>query len=604
CNSLQSIFENKPDLILLDMKLGNKKGFALNQEIHKIKPNWDIPIIYLSPSDDSESILEAFNNGGVDYITLPYSLTEVLALINTQVKLQQLKEQAEKSAHSKSAFLATLSHEIRTPMTGILGVMDILRDTEMDHKQHELMDTISYSGTHLLDIINSVLDYSKIEAGQMTLHNKAFPLLRPINKCIEMLTPKAKDKNLFLRLELPPQISSELWVISDEMRFRQLLLNLLNNAVKFTERGGISLILQSEQDTNNLQLNIAIKDSGIGIKPEDQQRVFQFFTRSESSNSDHYEGCGLGLGICDEICNLMNGSLSLDSVPKKGSTFQLKVSFPIADEDSRRLSKTTRSTAMMPSGLQVILAEDNKINRIVIQSFFNKQKHSVFCVCNGRELLDELQKKKYDLILMDVQMPEINGLEAARKIRQSKESYAYTPIIALTAGVMSGDREKCLEAGMNLYLSKPFTKQELFRNIARIFPAYSEYENSPPIVHLDSVVLDKMALKSILQEMSTPSFEDMIKLFKSSSHSHLTNLCNAQKDKDWKSARQQAHNLAGAASTIGLILFSKTAHDVEKAILEERYEQAVSSYKTLTALYEQSINALNNFMNEKDKKKN
>jgi len=593
--ALEHIVSTKPDLILLDMHLEGDKSFTLNLEIHKIKPNWEVPLIYLSPNDDTSIVLKAFDNGAVDYIRRPYRSQEVLARINTHIHLQSLKKEAEQAVLAKSEFLATMSHEIRTPMNGILGIVEVLRSTEVTTRQTQLLDTISYSGDLLLSIINSVLDYSKIEAGQMQLCSKPFPILRPIKRCLEILINKAEGKGLFLRDILPADLNEELWVIGDEMRFRQILLNLLNNAIKFTEHGGVSLLVEMKPDEEQFHFKLSIIDTGIGIKKENQQKIFSYFTQEDSSLTRDYEGTGLGLAICSEITKLMDGEIWLDSEFGIGSTFHLKFSLPIyIKSDNTPESKRAKTVVLMP-GLRILLAEDNPVNQIVVQSFFTSKNHTVCTVSDGMEVLEKLKTEKFDLILMDVQMPKMNGLDATRKIRACESDYSSIPIIALTANALNGDKEICLDAGMNYYLAKPFTKQDLFKTIQLLFPiagASQEFND----INLDQEILNEETLIAIMDGMDKNIFTNMLQVYKSDSRKTMNELNSSLEKEDWDGARKCAHRFAGAAAIIGLQLLFKTAKEIEEAIVTLRYEDACFTNQVMKSRFEQSLHTLHAFL--------
>ncbi len=370
-------------------------------------------------------------------------------------ELTQAKETAEASVKSKELFLANMSHEIRTPMNAIMGLGDLLKETTLTEKQYKYVSTISSSGKNLLTIINDILDFSKIEAGKLEIEKIPFDIVYSVDKTIEVFEPLAKEKELTFNYEIDKSLKRE--VLGDPTRLNQILINLLGNAFKFTEKGIVELNVNLVEKTkSNYNVRFSVKDSGIGISQENLETIFDSFTQAESSTARLYGGTGLGLSICYQLIALMGGELKVESEIGKGATFYFDLSFDILKSKQLIGSITDFD---LKENIKVLLVEDNKVNQFLAQTILSEWNCLVKCADNGSVAVEELKETSYDVILMDVRMPVMNGEEATKIIRN--ELAIKTPIIALTANAIKGDKEKYLALGMNDYISKPFNKESL-----------------------------------------------------------------------------------------------------------------------------------------------
>ena len=381
----------------------------------------------------------------------------------TEQYLKEAREKAEESARLKSSFLASMSHEIRTPIHGISGVLQLLEASELDSEQQHYLSLASFSIQSLLHIVNDILDFSKIEAGQLQIEHSPFDIVTSLENIQSQYAIMCQEKGLDLHFHFDLQGFHT--VLGDEVRFRQVLTNLLGNAVKFTEQGHIEV--QTALSTNSdgkLMLRCSVTDTGIGIAKENQNSIFEVFTQEDLSTTRKFGGTGLGLSISKQLCELMGGSISLSSEKGKGSTFSFEITLDEADDQLVSLNAEPISKRPQKSKKQkVLIVEDNDINQIIVKQHLSA--HTTLSAKSGREAIDALVRMKptFDVILMDCQMPEMDGFEATERIRRGEagERYVNVPIIALTANAMKGDRERCEQAGMDDYLSKPFEVNDL-----------------------------------------------------------------------------------------------------------------------------------------------
>ncbi|MDU9049744.1 MAG: response regulator [Candidatus Electrothrix sp. Rat3] len=489
----------KPDLILLDIMMPGIDGYEVCRRLKADNRTKHIPVIFLSALDKESDELQGLDAGAVDFITKPFKLEVVRARINTQLELLRMRQQlqtarlkAEAASQSKSVFLANMSHEIRTPMSAIMGMTDLALEKASDPQQHSYLETVKLSADSLLALINDILDFSKIEAGQMELDEHPFLLAEAIEAAMRTVSILSKEKGLEIILEIAPDVPVA--VAGDSLRFRQIILNLLSNAIKFSEKGVIRIKVTLEHaGFETTTLRVSVIDQGVGIQEDKIGFIFSAFSQADSSVSRKFGGTGLGLAICRQLCELMDGTIRVESEYGKGSTFSFVVMFGATSQDNIR-KKNKNSEIMRIRPVRILLVEDNAANRFLIRVVLEKFKHEVIEAVDGIEALHIMLEDHFDLILSDVQMPKLDGYRFTRIIRACEEGKELDPdladkldsdlisrlrrqlhgkhrlIISMTANAMSGDKEKCFIAGMDDYLTKPLNQEELAVTLTRWLP--------------------------------------------------------------------------------------------------------------------------------------
>ncbi|KAA3612490.1 MAG: response regulator [Calditrichaeota bacterium] len=388
------------------------------------------------------------------------------ALAKTNEKLKEALAKAESATRMKGDFIATVSHEIRTPMNGILGMTTLLRDSNLNEEQKEFVDMIQSSADSLLTIIDDILDFSKLESGKLRVENVSFNILEVLNEIAVVFGELSSSKGLDFQLKMEDEFQNN--VIGDPVRLRQVLINIIGNAIKFTLQGYIKLSVKMDSIAGNIKMvQFKIEDTGIGIEKQQLDTIFDRFTQADASTTRKFGGTGLGLAITKELVDLMSGELQIDSRPGIGTVFLIKIPFKLdsslrGNEEKPNNNRNLASLNGIAKGKTILLVEDNLINQKVASLILQKTGCSIETALNGQEAVEMVKSNNYDLIFMDIQMPVLNGVEATAKIRVLQQNDKYTPIIAMTADAMKGDREKYISAGMDDYISKPIKQEVLF----------------------------------------------------------------------------------------------------------------------------------------------
>jgi len=448
----------------LDQTTIRKAGEKTSYEAEIIRNDGQIRILRINATP-------RFGKAG-DYLGSFGIFIDITDVKKSEIELKKAKDQAEKANRDKSDFLAFVSHEIRTPMSGVIGVTDLLLETSLSSKQKYLVDMIRISGENMMMLLNDILDFSKLEYGKFKLEINTLNLTETIEESLKLFAPAALEKKIGMSYNIKKGVPGH--IKTDEKRLKQILANLLSNAIKYTDHGEIELKVETrKKHKENIELLFIIKDSGVGISDELQKKLFTPYEQDQDNISRKFQGTGLGLAICKKMTELLGGSIWMESKKGIGTNFfftinaELSAQHNLFFESDRHKNTVNRESSMLSEKypFRILVAEDNVINRKLMLKILESFGYSAMVAINGKEAIDILENEPIDLIFMDIQMPELDGFEATKIIFEKYPAASRPKIIALTANALEGDRERCIEAGMDDYMSKPIRKDDLFNMI-------------------------------------------------------------------------------------------------------------------------------------------
>ncbi|MDZ7705492.1 MAG: PAS domain-containing protein [Trueperaceae bacterium] len=520
-------------------------------------------------------------DGEVQVLAIAVDISERKAY---EESLYEAKDAAEAATRAKSAFLATMSHEIRTPLNAVIGMTGLLLDTELNAEQKGYTTAAKHAGEHLLQLINDILDVSKLDAGKVDLEVHPFSLRQEVDTVADMARLTAKRKGLELVTQLSPDLAP--YVRGDAARLRQVLLNLVGNAVKFTEAGAVRIEVGRDDDARSgdtQSVHIRVTDSGIGISPDAIDALFDEFSQADSSTTRRFGGTGLGLAISRRLVELMGGEIWVDSKVGQGTTFHVRLPLPVSDVPvDETVGTFDMRTASGP--LRILVAEDNHPNQLLIRTLLGKAGHNVDVVGNGLEAVEAVQSIPYDLVLMDVQMPELDGIDATQRIRALGGAVGKIPIVALTAEASSGTREKLLAAGMDDYLTKPIDRKKLARALHQwghpTEPPTANTPNLPPETALaresspaappsDAPLIDNDTIDELRDILGAEMVVSLFEEFDASLDTVADDFADAHDRADLDQIKRLGHSLKGSAGSLGAQRLSELAATIEQAAHRE-----------------------------------
>ncbi len=511
-----------------------------------------------------------------------------------EAQILQERDRAEVANRAKASFLAMMSHEIRTPLNGVLGILGLLGEETDRVQQQKLIRTARVSGKALLTIINDILDFSKLEAGRLDLDEEVFLVDSLINGVESLVSHRARENTVDLSIKIGKTVPEA--VTGDAGRIRQILLNLTWNAIKFSEGGKVEIsVSQRARKAGVSTLRFSVKDTGIGIPKQHHDELFAEFSMLDASYSRKFGGTGLGLAISKSLVLNMGGEIDFTSRPGKGSTFWFDLPMTIADASDAVPFDELESDEHIPNvdQLRVLLAEDNTTNQLVIGNMLERLGCLVDIVGNGIEVLDSVQERPYDVVLMDISMPEMDGLEATKQIRALDGDVSKIPIIALTAYALDEDRQTALTAGMDEFVAKPVSRLELARAISRQSESRKNGSTDRGSETEDEASFDMSVFNSVVGGMSPDTRKNALSAFGAELENWISQVAEASRDKDIRSLEKSSHSIKGVAGTFGASALQALAARVNTYARGDKPERALELAQELGKLCELTLNALN-----------
>ncbi|WCE31965.1 ATP-binding protein [Vibrio sp. SCSIO 43137] len=556
------------------------------QIVRKQGPGYQIK---LNQKDELGEVAEAFN-----------SMSK--SLHDSYQDLHQAREEAEHANETKSRFLASMSHEIRTPMNGVLGLLDALNNTPLNSEQQKLVATASDSGKLLLSVINDILDFSRMEAHNIAIERKAFDLKATVRTITDSFQPAAGNKGIELLVDsdkLPD------YLVGDQTRYRQILLNLIGNAIKFTDQGSVKVTFDFTGQPDSTVI-CRVSDTGIGIQSESIPFLFEEFTMTDQSFSRPHEGSGLGLAICKRLVDLMEGDIEVTSTEGIGSCFTFSVPMTVASQaEIDKSSFVPASLNERCRNINILIAEDNKANQLVILSLLKGIGLTADIAENGQQAVEKVEQNRYDIVFMDISMPKMDGMQACGLIRKMADKQkARLPVIAFTAHALTGDKEKFLNAGMTDYLTKPVQLSQLIETLNRYSVLTQEQKpeekhmaqqglsDREPVTENDNLVVDEVTLAQLVRDTSAEVVPALIDHYIEEANKHCRVITEADREKDAEKLKFELHTLSSSSKALGNTALSALAKQLELACIQGDESTAFNSVGQLIELAEGSLQQL------------
>jgi len=575
----------------LDIYLKTGKGSALNKrlELEGLHKNGQVFPIELT--------ISALDNH--DTVLFTAFIRDITQTKLAEQKLIEAHKEAQQASEAKSQFLATMSHEIRTPMNVLIGTIGLLKDSPLNSEQQKFIQTADDSASALLNLLNDILDFSKIEANKLNLESEVFSLNDVLDAVTGIFSNKAKQQKISLSQTVDMEVPQ--YYCSDAGRLQQVLLNLVSNAIKFTKQGKVAISVSKKAQCKDIAtLLFEIEDTGIGIKETDQTLLFQEFSQIDHLHNRSYEGSGLGLAICKKLVALFSGQIGLTSQPGKGSKFWFTVKLQV-EQNAPKVRTFPENELIQP--LNILLAEDSQANVVVACAVLKKAGHQVKVAKNGYESIQMLNQsltsgKLFDLVLMDLMMPKMDGIEATKIIRNMPQPINTIPIIAMTANAMSSDKKACFKAGMNDYISKPFLVNDLMDKMALQFnnnkQAITSVEQPVDMLEKDSPIMDNETLDTLAKDTSKELLPEMIEVFLNELKKRQENLIRAFKCQDEILIAGEVHALKSSSGAFGAKKLQLLANKIDslykaKQNTEDFHIELLTLIKTTIRVYSEAF---------------
>ena len=554
-------------LSLITMRLLVKPLETLEQGLLAVSRGQLRPIRYRKSGDEVEFLAQSFNQMIEMLGKQRQEIEQHQELLEQRIKqrteaLEESMQHALAASRAKSEFLANMSHELRTPMNGFLGMIELVIDSSLTAEQREQLETAQRSALSLLQLLNDILDLSKIESGRMVLEQIPFNLRLLVKDCVRSHTSKAMQKGVRLVMEVAPEMASQF--VGDPLRVRQILHNLLSNAVKFTSVGQVTISIRAGAADRDgvLELILTVADTGMGIAEEKLPLIFEKFTQADGSITRRFGGTGLGLAITRKLAEIHGGSVTVSSELEVGSVFRVTLKLRPADNAAVAEPDAPAHQLVLAKG-RILVVEDNLVNQKVIQGLLKKRGYTTAVANDGAQALAVLENTSFDLVLMDIQMPVLDGLETTRRIRAT-DRWKELPVVAMTAHAMSGDRDRCLEAGMDDYLTKPINSRELYATLQKYLANVQPDRKSGRPTDPETPLLDPRFTSSFLPDGSN-IVDNMVRLFLQLAPERLERLQHAALLNEASVVATEAKQVESAATSIAASLVADRARRLEEA---------------------------------------